>query len=191
MGIYSRKGDLGETGLLAGPRVGKDIARIEALGTIDELNASLGLVRAEPLPGPRDRLLERLQNELFEIGAELASPDPVARGTRTIGPQHVQALEAEIDAGAASLAPLAGFILPCGVRAAAALHLARTICRRAERRLVTLVRQSGDEISPVLLAYLNRLGDLLFVLACAANAAAGIGDVPWRKPEPQQAPQGG
>jgi len=185
MGIYSRKGDLGETGLLTGPRVGKDIARIEALGTIDELNAALGVVRAEPLAGPMDRLLERLQHELFEVGAELAAPDPVTRGTRTIGPQHVQALEAEIDAGDSSLAPLAGFILPCGVRAAAALHLARTVCRRAERRLVTLVRESGGEISLVLLAYLNRLGDLLFVLARAANAAAGVGDVPWRKPERQ------
>jgi len=189
MKIYSRTGDLGETGLLAGPRVGKDIARIEALGTIDELNAALGLARAETLPDPMDRLLERLQNELFEIGAELATPDPVTRGTRTLGPQHVKALEGEIDNCDASLAPLAGFILPCGVRSAAALHLARTVCRRAERRLVALVRESGGEISLVLLAYLNRLGDLLFVLARAANAAAGVGDVPWRKPEPQQRPQ--
>jgi len=191
MKIYSRTGDLGETGLLAGPRVGKDIARIEALGTIDELNAALGLVRGEPVSGPIDRLLERIQNELFEIGAELATPDPVTHGTRTLGPQHVKALEGDIDACASSLAPLAGFILPCGVRSAAALHLARTVCRRAERRLVALVRESGGEISLVLLAYLNRLGDLLFVLARAANAAAGVGDVPWRRPEPRQPSQAG
>ena len=191
MKIYSRTGDLGETGLLAGPRVGKDIARIEALGTIDELSAVLGLVRGEPLSGPIDRLLERIQNELFEVGAELATPDPVTRGTRTIGPQHVKALEEDIDACASSLAPLSGFILPCGVRSAAGLHLARAVCRRAERRLVALVRESGGEISLVLLAYLNRLGDLLFVLARAANAAAGVGDVRWRKPEPRQPPQAG
>jgi cob(I)alamin adenosyltransferase len=139
------------------------------------------LVRAEELPEDFDRLLGQLQNELFEVGAELASPEPVARGTRTIGQAHVEALEGWIDQYDGALEPLRTFILPCGTRAAGALHLARTVCRRAERRLVTLVRQSDEEISPHLLAYLNRLGDLLFVLARAANARADRPDVPWQK----------
>lgn len=181
MKIYTRTGDLGETGLLAGPRVGKDIARIETYGTVDELNAAIGVVRAEDLPESIDRLLDRVQHELFEVGAELATPDPVSRGLRTIGRPQVAALEAEIDSYEARLAPLSAFILPGGTRAAAALHLARTICRRAERRLVALIREAGLEISLDLLAYLNRLSDLLFVLARAANADAGRPDVPWTR----------
>lgn len=181
MKIYTRTGDLGETGLLAGPRVGKDIARIETYGTVDELNAAIGVVRAEDLPASIDRLLDRVQHELFEVGAELATPDPVSRGLRTIGRPQIAALEAEIDSYEARLAPLKAFILPGGTRAAAALHLARTICRRAERRLVTLIREAGPEISLDLLAYLNRLSDLLFVLARAANADAGRPDVPWTR----------
>lgn len=182
MKIYTRTGDLGETGLFAGPRVGKDMPRIEVYGTVDELNAILGLVRAEALREDLDRLVERIQNELFEVGAELATPDPVAQGTRTLGQEHVKALEAEIDRLDAVLSPLKEFILPGGTRAGALLHFARTVCRRAERRFVSLVRESGTEISLVLLAYLNRLGDLLFVLARAANAHTGTPDVPRRKP---------
>ena len=165
MKIYTRTGDLGETGLCGGPRVGKDMARIEALGTVDELNAVLGTVRAEALQDEVDRVLERIQRELLDLGAELASPDPVERGTRKIERSHVSALEAEVDRFPESLQPLAEFILPGGNRAAALMHLARTVCRRAERRLVTLVRHSQEEISLSLLAYLNRLSDLLFVLA--------------------------
>jgi cob(I)alamin adenosyltransferase len=185
MKIYTRTGDLGETGLFGGPRVGKDMARVEVVGTLDELNAALGLVRAESLPEDLDALLARLQNELFEIGAELATPDPAAQGTRTIGSLHVQALESEIDHFEQEIAPLTAFILPAGTRAAAGLHLARSIARRAERRLVSLVRHSQEPISLVLLAYLNRLSDLLFVLARVANARAGRQESFWRKQQPR------
>lgn len=178
--IYTRTGDLGETALFGGPRVGKDMIRIEACGEIDELNCALGVVRAESLPEAIDRLLSRLQNELFEVGAELATPDPVKHGTRTIDQQHVEKLESEIDALSATIPELAAFILPAGVRAAAELHLARAICRRAERRLVALVRHSDDEISRALLAYLNRLSDLLFVLARVMNVQAGGQDTEWQ-----------
>jgi len=179
MKIYTRTGDLGETGLFGGPRLGKDAARIEAIGAVAELNAVLGLVRAEPLAGGLMELLARLQAELFEVGAELATVDPLAKGTRTIGPAHVQALEAEIDRWEQTLPPLANFILPAGVRPAAQLHLARAVCRRAERRLVSLVRSSQERISLVLLGYLNRLGDLLFVLARVANHQAGQPEALW------------
>jgi cob(I)alamin adenosyltransferase len=179
MKIYTRTGDLGETGLFGGPRLGKDTARIETYGTVDELNAVLGLVRAEPLAAELVELLARVQTELFEVGAELATVDPVAKKTRTIGPLHVEALEAEIDRQEQTLPPLRNFILPTGVRASALLHLARTVCRRAERQLVRLVRSSQEPISLVLLSYLNRLGDLLFVLARVANQQAGVTDAPW------------
>jgi len=182
MKIYTRSGDLGETGLLAGPRVCKDAARIEAYGTVDELNAALGVARSLALPDSIDGPLERVQHELFEVGAELATPDPAARGTRTIGPAHVKALESDIDRLAATLAPLAQFILPGGTPAAAQLQLARAVCRRAERRLVALVRECPQDISPTLMAYFNRLGDLLFVLARAVNALAGVPEVVWRRP---------
>lgn len=182
MKIYTRTGDLGETGLFGGPRVGKDMARVEAYGSVDELNAVLGVTRAEGLPEEIDRSLARIQHELFEVGAELATPDPPAHGTRTIGPPHVEALEQEIDGLQQTLAPLSQFILPGGTRPAASLHHARAVCRRAERRLVSLVRYATEPISPVLLAYLNRLGDLLFVLARVVNARAGQGDVIWTKP---------
>jgi len=182
MAIYTRTGDLGETALLNGPRVGKDMPRVEVYGTVDELNAVLGLARAESAGEAIDRVLERVQNELFQIGAELATPDPVAQGTRWIGREHVRALEQDIDQFDATVPPLGQFVLPGGTRAAALLHLARTVCRRAERRLVTLIRHSEEPISLPLLAYLNRLGDLLFVLARVSNARAGQADVPWTKP---------
>jgi cob(I)alamin adenosyltransferase len=174
---------LGETGLFAGPRVGKDMPRVEVYGTIDELNCVIGLVRTESVGEVIEGVLERVQNELFQIGAELATPDPTARGTRWIGREHIRVLEVEIDRFDADIPPLAGFILPGGTRAAAFFHLARTVCRRAERRLVTLIRHSEESISLPLLAYLNRLGDLLFVLARVANAQAGRPDTLWRKPE--------
>jgi cob(I)alamin adenosyltransferase len=182
MAIYTRTGDLGETGLFAGPRVGKDMPRVEVYGTIDELNAVIGLARTEPVGEAIQRILERVQNELFQIGAELSTMDPAAVGTRWIGREHVRVLEAEIDRFEAEISPLSGFILPAGTRAAALFHVARTVCRRAERRLVTLVRHSEEPISLPLLAYLNRLGDLLFVLARAANAQAGRPDTLWAKP---------
>ncbi len=181
MKIYTRTGDLGETGLHRGPRVGKDMARIEVLGGLDELNALLGVVRSGSPTGLVDRVIGRIQSELFEIGAEISTPQPSRYGTRTVQRQHIEALEADIDRLEAELPPLKDFILPGGTRTAAELHLARAVCRRAERRLVTLVRQSEEEISLLLLAYLNRLGDLLFVLARAANLEARFSDVPWRK----------
>ena len=183
MKIYTRTGDLGETGLFGGPRVGKDVARVEVYGTVDELSAILGLARAEGLDEDIDRWLERVQNELFEVGAELATPDPVSRGTRTIGPPHIEAMEAEIDRYQQALPPLEHFILPGGTSPAALLHQARTVCRRAERRLVTLLREPSEPVSLVLLAYLNRLGDLLFALARTVNARAGRSDMVWKRPE--------
>ena len=183
MKIYTGTGDSGETDLFGEGRLAKDAPRVETYGTVDELNAVLGLARAETLPEAIDGLLERVQHELFQVGSELATPEPERYGTRTIAADHVRALEAHIDRLQTELAPLEQFILPAGSRAGAALHLARTVCRRAERRLVAAIRQSDEEISSVLLAYLNRLGDLLFVLARRVNAEAGRTDVPRQKPD--------
>ena len=188
MKIYTRSGDSGETGLFGGPRVRKDAVRIEAYGTIDELNAAIGVARSEPVPEEIDRVLLRIQNDLFDLGAELATPDPVARGTRSIQTAQVTALESDIDRSEAKLEPLNQFILPGGTRSASQLHLARTICRRAERRLVTLADTEGEAIAQELVAYVNRLSDLLFVLARATNAAAGRADVPWVKKRPPAPP---
>ncbi|MBI3836796.1 MAG: cob(I)yrinic acid a,c-diamide adenosyltransferase [Planctomycetia bacterium] len=182
MKIYTKTGDAGETGLFGGPRVSKDAPRIEAYGTVDELNSMLGVVRAEAIENDVDAFLGRIQNELFALGAQLATPDPVAHHTALIGPPQIAALEAAIDRFEERLDPLQQFILPGGIPAAAQLHLARTVCRRAERRLVTLVNQSAEPIADDLVIYLNRLSDLLFVLARAANHAAGRPDVPWQKP---------
>jgi cob(I)alamin adenosyltransferase len=182
MAIYTRAGDQGETRLAGGPPMPKDAARLEFSGTVDELSAVVGLVRAEPLPTDVDRLLKQIQQELSEILAELGWSDPSSGGLGTIGPAHVRALEEAINRYQEGLPPLEGFILPGGVPAAAGLHLARTVCRRAERRLVTLlIRREAPEISPSLTAYLNRLGDLLFVLARAVNHQAGRRDVLCRE----------
>ena len=183
MKIYTRTGDSGETGLGGGRRVPKDAPRIEALGAIDELNAAVGLVRANEPGDDVDRLLERIQHELFELSTELAAPEPAARRGHGLEPSHVASLEADIDRFEAGLAPQRQFILPTGSRAAAGLHQARAVCRRAERRLVATMRQGAEGISPVVGAYLNRLGDLLFVLARHANARSGVRDVPWPRQE--------
>jgi cob(I)alamin adenosyltransferase len=182
MKIYTKTGDEGDTVLFGGPRVSKRDPRIEAYGEVDELNAVLGLARASPLPQEFDALVGRIQHELFAVGAELATPDPAKHNTVLIGQSHVTALEQAIDHFDAGLAPLKQFILPGGTPGAAALHVARTVCRRAERRVVALSQQRGETISPRLIVYLNRLSDLLFVLARAANAAAGVPDVAWQKP---------
>jgi cob(I)alamin adenosyltransferase len=179
MKIYTKTGDAGETGLFAGPRVSKDHPRIDAYGEVDELNTVLGIVRASAPPDEMDELLGRIQSELFSVGAELATPDPAAHGTDLIGPPQVEALERSIDWFEAQLTPLSQFILPGGTAAAATLHLARAVCRRAERKVVALTHAAP--ISPDVLRYLNRLSDLLFVLARFANAAAGRPDVPWQK----------
>lgn len=182
MKIYTKTGDEGTTGLFAGPRVAKDHARIEAYGTVDELNAVLGLTRAESLPSDIDDLLARMQNALFAVGAELATIDPEAHGTQMIGESDINEIESAIDKYDSQLPPLKNFILPAGSRAAATLHLARGVCRRAERRVVTLASLPDEAISNDLVVYLNRIGDLLFVLSRSVTAAAGEQDVPWQKP---------
>ena len=182
MKIYTKTGDAGETGLFAGARVRKDDARIEAYGTVDELNAAVGVVRCETLPPEIEQTLERVQSELFSVGAELATPQPQKHGLAIIDEPHIALLERAIDNLEAGLPPLRNFILPGGSRAGALLHVARGICRRAERRVVTLAHAPGNEISLHIIRYLNRLGDYLFVAARFANVEAGAGEVSWQKP---------
>ena len=179
MKIYTKTGDDGLTGILGAGRVPKDSVRIEAYGTVDELNAVLGIVRAQGLDEPTDALLDRLQNELFAVGSALADPDPHGRFQGAIATAHAEGLEALIDGLEDELTPLSQFILPGGTPAAAQIHLARTVCRRAERLVVHLGRQPGEHVAPALIVYLNRLSDLLFVLARAVNRRAGVHDHPW------------
>lgn len=181
MKIYTKTGDSGETGLFAGARVAKDHVRIEAYGTVDELNACLGVARAARPPVDVDDVLERVQHELFALGAELATPDPAANGLQWANDAVCEGLEREIDRFEALLPPLRQFILPGGEPSAAAIHQARAVCRRAERCVVTLRREDAG-VSEHTVIYLNRLGDLLFVLARAANRLLGVDDVAWRKP---------
>lgn len=182
MKIYTKTGDSGDTGLFGGPRVSKDSPRIESYGTVDELNSVLGVVRSLSPEPDIDAVLGQIQNDLFALGAQLATPNPAAHQTAMIGETQITTLEQAIDRWQAQLQPLSQFILPGGAPAAAQLHLARTICRRAERRLVTLTQYSAEPIAPELVVYLNRLSDLLFVMARAVNRAAGCADVPWQKP---------
>ena len=180
--IYTRTGDTGETSLLGGRRVRKDNCRIEAIGSIDETNAALGMVRVELLrsgvaPVGLDDLLTTIQHRLFDMGAELASPVATAQGPNSLSDGDVAMLELEIDHWDAGLEPLRKFILPGGSVAAAQLHLARCICRRAERRLVELA--ATEPVRGELVKYVNRLSDLLFVLARATNVANRVADVTW------------
>jgi cob(I)alamin adenosyltransferase len=181
MNIYTRTGDRGETGLFGGGRVPKDDRRVEAYGDVDELNAALGLARAIELMPRVDEVLVPIQRDLFAIGALLATPDPVKMREQLakarLDEERVAQLEAAIDAGEAELEPLRAFILPGGTPKAAALHVARTVCRRAERRVVTLAHDV--DIPELAVMYLNRLSDLLFVLARVANRRAGAGEVTW------------
>ena len=181
MKIYTRDGDSGETSLVGGGRIEKDAPRVEVCGDVDELNAWIGLVRTEPIPNTLDEVLARIQNELFDLGAEVASPDPARQNTAAIQARHVEALEADIDRLDKDLEPLCEFVLPGGARPASLLHLARAVCRRAERRLVTLAREKDARLSPLLLAHVNRLADLLFVAARFANKEAGRSDVSWEQ----------
>jgi cob(I)alamin adenosyltransferase len=181
MKIYTKTGDAGQTGLFAGARVAKDDPRIEAVGAVDELNAALGVARTAELPAKLDAVLATLQNELFDVGAELATPEPEKANISRTTAEQIARLEAMIDQHEAELEPLTQFILPGGTSAAAQLHLARTVCRRAERRVLTLAATSQQPVSSQLLAYLNRLGDLLFVLARSANHAAGQAEIKWQK----------
>jgi cob(I)alamin adenosyltransferase len=183
MRIYTRTGDQGETGLFRGPRVRKDHPRIEACGTVDELNAAVGLARAVGAPEEIDRLLCRVQHELLVLGGQLATPESAAGRAVLIGDEHVAALEAAIDEQEATLPPLEQFVLPTGTRFAAALHMARTICRRAERRVVAMRAAEPPFAPDGMIRYLNRLSDLLFMLARAANAAADQAEEVWKKPK--------
>jgi len=180
--IYTKTGDDGETGLFGGGRIPKDSLRVAAYGEVDEVNAVLGLARALDPQEFADPLLQSIQRDLFTIGAELAAPDPdkvqKALSRRVaIAESDTTALEDAIDIHESRLEPLKNFILPGGAPKAATLHLARTVCRRAERAVVALSRH--EQVSPAVLRYLNRLSDLLFVLARAANAHAGRPDVKW------------
>lgn len=179
MKIYTRTGDAGQTSLRWGERIGKDALRVEVYGTVDETNAFVGMAVAALPAGGAEALrlmLTRIQRELFDVGADLATPPKREKGERPkLQPEAVDGLERDIDALEQRLDPLRSFILPGGSPAAAALHTARTVCRRAERRLVTLM---GEEpVDPLVLKYLNRLSDFLFVAARAANQAVGAPDV--------------
>ena len=172
------------TGLLGPRRVFKDNARIDAYGTVDELNAVLGVVRAEGLPTDLDELLKSCQEDLFELGSALADPDPKGRFFHAVSEVHVERLEKAIDRMESELPPLTSFILPGGTRAASQAHLARTICRRAERDVVSLSHVEHEPVDPMAVIYLNRLSDFLFVFARLVNSRDGVADVPWH---PRQA----
>lgn len=176
--LYTRSGDHGETGLVGGVRVGKDSPRIRAFGTLDELGAQLGLARAclGPDAQPLFHQLTRLQHELFIVQSELAVAPPAPPPAHRIEARHVERLEQEIDGATATLDPLKSFVLPGGSEAGARLHVARAVARRAEREVWALHRT--EAVSPVLLQWLNRLNDLLFALALAANRAAGVAEIP-------------
>jgi cob(I)alamin adenosyltransferase len=178
--IYTRAGDAGETGLLGGRRVRKSIGRVAAYGEVDELSAALGLARAALPDGELAALLVGIQRDLFALGAQIADARPEAsqRPQKAgFSEEKVAAVEHAIDRVEAELLPLQQFILPGGCEAGARLHLARTVCRRAERRVVALAEQ--EEVPAAILAYMNRLSDLLFVLARLVNQRAGSADIPW------------
>jgi cob(I)alamin adenosyltransferase len=179
MKIYTRTGDDGTTGLLGPGRVPKNDARVEAYGSVDELNAALGVARALDAGAWVSTELSAIQARLFSLGAELASTTAVPlAGLERIADAHVTALEQTIDRLEKDLPPLKNFILPAGHVLAAQLHLARTVCRRAERRVVSLAESSTVE--PRIVHYLNRLADLLFVMARWCNWRAGVAEVEWR-----------
>jgi len=182
--IYTRTGDDGTTGLGTGERVPKHDLRVEAYGTVDEANATLGLVRLHLASEPElDAILVRIQNDLFDLGADLCTPDrpgapPLGYEPLRIVPSQVDRLEQDIDRLNADLAPLRSFVLPAGSPAAAYLHLARTIARRAERQMVALAQMPDEQVGQPAIQYMNRLSDLLFVASRYVNAH-GAGDVLW------------
>ena len=177
MKIYTRTGDKGETSLFGGSRVSKNDRRIEAYGTIDELNSHLGLCRAATLAANIDAELDRAQSDLFDIGAFLAAPG--SDKFPSVSADRVGDLERAIDAMESALMPLKTFIVPGGSESAARLHVARTVCRRAERRVIALEESSPEMLTTI--AYLNRLSDFLFVAARRANQLQGVADTPWNK----------
>lgn len=175
--IVTRTGDAGTTGLGDGSRVAKDSARIEAIGAVDELNSTLGALLSETLPANVQACLVDCQHDLFDLGGELSIP-----GYSAVTDTHVERLEDAVERFNADLSPLKDFILPGGVRAASLAHVARTVCRRAERALIRLA--AIEAVSDASRRYLNRLSDLLFVLARVLNRAAGLDDVMWQKQRP-------
>jgi cob(I)alamin adenosyltransferase len=181
MSIYTKTGDSGETSLFGGGRVKKDHPRTAAYGDVDELNSAIGLARATEPRDLFDDALQAVQRDLFGIGGRLATPAPEkvakAMAKTVLPPERVAAFERLMDDAERELAPLRAFVLPGGTPKAAALHLARTVCRRAERSVVHLA--TGDEVPPEILVYLNRLSDLLFTLARVANHRAGTPDPTW------------
>jgi len=178
MKIYTKTGDKGKTSLFGGDRVSKDTYRIEAYGSIDELNSHIGVIRALQPPAEVDRMLERIQHQLFVLGADLATPR-TRKGIKVdrIQERHVEFLEHSIDRLDAELPALTGFILPAGSRTASELHVARTVCRRAERRIVQLAKKSDIGTTPVV--YINRLSDFLFVAARSVNRMERREEVRW------------
>jgi len=171
--IYTKTGDDGTTGLGDGARVAKDSARVSAYGTVDELNSSIGIVLAQEIPAPIREALTQIQHDLFDLGGELCIP-----GMAMVHETDVERLEQTLDGFNADLPPLKDFILPGGGMAAACCHLARTVCRRAEREVVTLAR--NESVRPEAVRYLNRLSDLLFVLSRVLARASGHGEVLWQ-----------
>jgi cob(I)alamin adenosyltransferase len=186
MKIYTKSGDAGETGLFGGGRVPKDDERVDAYGEVDELNATVGLARGFPMPTDMDALLHRLQDQLFTLGAVLATPADTKASSYIpeLKAEWAEDMERAIDGFEAELPKMTHFVLPGGTQAAAALHLARTVCRRAERRTVPLLREG--KIPQAVVVYLNRLSDLLFVMARLANHRAGVLDVKWIPEKPSK-----
>lgn len=180
MKIYTKTGDEGETGLFGGARVQKSHERVDAYGDVDELNSVLGLVRAEGVQPDIDALLGTIQSELFNVGAELAcvAGKTDKLGVPLVNDTHVDVLERAIDRAETELSPLQNFVLPGGTRAAALFHVARTVCRRSERKIVAI--RAHEPVRGELIRYINRLSDLLFTLARLANRRAQVDDVPWR-----------
>ena len=179
--IYTKTGDDGRTGLFGGGRVEKDHVRVEAYGDVDELNAVIGVARAVEMMPRVDEILAPIQRDLFAIGALLATPHPEKYREQLekarLSDKRIAQLEQAIDDGEEELEPLKAFILPGGTAKASTLHVARTVCRRAERSCIRLQRQA--EVPQIVIVYLNRLSDLLFVLARVANKRAGAGEVTW------------
>ncbi len=179
--IYTKTGDGGDTGLFGGGRVPKDHPRVTAYGEIDELNALIGMARAAESMPRIDEVLAPIQRDLFSLGALLATPDlekmKEQLAKARLSDARIAQLEQAIDDGDAELEPLKAFILPGGTPKAAALHVARTVCRRAERAVISLQRET--EVPQIVIVYLNRLSDLLFVLARVANKRSGAGEVTW------------
>lgn len=182
MKIYTRRGDAGQTDLFGGDRVGKDALRVSAYGDVDELNATIGVATAAGADPDITASLQKIQSALFDLGASLATPDAAHRkkaGVDGVSDEDIDALEALIDRLERGLEDLTGFILPGGSASAAEFHVARTVCRRAERAVVELAQREDESVEETSLRYLNRLSDLLFVIARHENARQGISDVAW------------